>query len=412
MFDLSHIRGNRVQMHVLKSHGPSNLNRDDMGRPKEAMIGGVRRLRISSQSLKRSIRTGETFAALRAYMAQAYGSLPMVRTTRLESIVCERLEAAGLSREMAIHGAKAASALLRKSVDEDEAPGPPKSSGKSFEGVGTLEPVPTQLVTVSEAEIDELVRILMSVEDKSHSRWAARAFKADGLRASRLMRLRRGDLSPEISLFGRMSTNDFYSGVASSLQVAHSFTVHEATIERDYWIGVDDINVRDDIRGAGMMDVRRFGAGVFYSYSCIDVALLRSNLRASHVDLQEDQVDDLTRDIISAYAIAFAGTNPTGYQNSFASHAMPVAVLMEVGGGFPHSAAAAFESPVLPSQVEKGYIGPSLEAMNRWQSLRVQHFGQRGKLFQLGLSNLFGESRGLEDVVHAASRQAIANLSQ
>lgn len=43
-----------VQLHLLTSYPPSNLNRDDTGRPKTALVGDATRLRISSQSLKRA----------------------------------------------------------------------------------------------------------------------------------------------------------------------------------------------------------------------------------------------------------------------------------------------------------------------------------------------------------------------
>ena len=50
-----------VQMHILTAYPPSNPNRDDLGRPKTAIIGGVSRMRISSQALKRAIRTDDAF---------------------------------------------------------------------------------------------------------------------------------------------------------------------------------------------------------------------------------------------------------------------------------------------------------------------------------------------------------------
>ncbi|MDX9825963.1 MAG: type I-E CRISPR-associated protein Cas7/Cse4/CasC, partial [Sphaerochaeta sp.] len=40
-----------LQIHVLTSYPPANLNRDDLGRPKTAIVGGTTRLRVSSQSL-------------------------------------------------------------------------------------------------------------------------------------------------------------------------------------------------------------------------------------------------------------------------------------------------------------------------------------------------------------------------
>ncbi|MFP4237150.1 MAG: type I-E CRISPR-associated protein Cas7/Cse4/CasC [Desulfonatronovibrio sp.] len=50
-----------IQLHLLTSYPPANLNRDDLGRPKTARMGGVDRLRVSSQSLKRTWRTSGLF---------------------------------------------------------------------------------------------------------------------------------------------------------------------------------------------------------------------------------------------------------------------------------------------------------------------------------------------------------------
>lgn len=41
---------NFINIHVLISHSPSCLNRDDMNMQKDAIFGGKRRVRISSQS--------------------------------------------------------------------------------------------------------------------------------------------------------------------------------------------------------------------------------------------------------------------------------------------------------------------------------------------------------------------------
>jgi len=46
-----------IEMHMIQNHSPSNLNRDDLGAPKTCLFGGVTRARISSQCLKRSIRS-------------------------------------------------------------------------------------------------------------------------------------------------------------------------------------------------------------------------------------------------------------------------------------------------------------------------------------------------------------------
>src|SRR5438105_11679535 len=50
-----------IQLHLLTNYPPSNLKRDDTGRPKTALMGDAMRIRISSQSQKRAWRTSEIF---------------------------------------------------------------------------------------------------------------------------------------------------------------------------------------------------------------------------------------------------------------------------------------------------------------------------------------------------------------
>ena len=45
-----------IDIHIIQNLPPSCVNRDDSGSPKSAVYGGVRRLRVSSQSWKRATR--------------------------------------------------------------------------------------------------------------------------------------------------------------------------------------------------------------------------------------------------------------------------------------------------------------------------------------------------------------------
>jgi CRISPR system Cascade subunit CasC len=69
---------NFINFHVLISHSPSCLNRDDMNMQKSAVFGGVRRVRISSQSLKRAIRNSDYY---REHLGEA-----STRTRSLEKL--------------------------------------------------------------------------------------------------------------------------------------------------------------------------------------------------------------------------------------------------------------------------------------------------------------------------------------
>ena len=87
-----------LQLHLLTFFPPANLNRDDTGRPKTAMVGGATRLRLSSQALKRAWRTSEVFeVALADHMGQ--------RTQRLGEDVLAHLKAGGMAEDKALAAA-------------------------------------------------------------------------------------------------------------------------------------------------------------------------------------------------------------------------------------------------------------------------------------------------------------------
>src|SRR5258708_35759054 len=84
-----------VQLHLLTSYPAANLNRDDTGRPKTLFYGGAERIRISSQSLKRAIRTSRGFA-------DRVGPALGVRSQRFASGLGQALGARGGARGEAI----------------------------------------------------------------------------------------------------------------------------------------------------------------------------------------------------------------------------------------------------------------------------------------------------------------------
>ena len=94
-------------MHLLTFYPPANLNRDDSGRPKSAVMGGAPRLRVSSQSLKRAWRTSDVFAtALAGHLAQ--------RTQRLGEDILTHLGAKGVPADTALKAARAVAGVFGK----------------------------------------------------------------------------------------------------------------------------------------------------------------------------------------------------------------------------------------------------------------------------------------------------------
>ena len=94
-----------IQLHALTVYAPSNLNRDDTGRPKTARFGGAERLRISSQALKRAIRTSDVFKP-------RVGDNRGERTARIGEVIKSALVEGGLETAKATAIAKTIASLV------------------------------------------------------------------------------------------------------------------------------------------------------------------------------------------------------------------------------------------------------------------------------------------------------------
>lgn len=298
-----------LQLHLLTAYPPSNLNRDDTGRPKSAIFGAVPRLRISSQSLKRAWRISPIFAErLDGHLAS--------RTQRLGEAIFQHLEASGMDDVKALQTARSIGSLFGKlKAEKDKAP--------TF-----IE----QLAFVSPEERDAA----FALADKALSGEAIEVSPDDVLQAS--------DSAADIAMFGRMLADNPKYNREAAVQVAHAITTHRAVAEDDYYTAVDDLKDRGDgdDAGAGFVGVQEFGAGVFYLYVCVDRDLLADNLGGNR------PVRDAA---IAALVEAAMRVGPGGKQASFASRAYALYSLAERGPQQPRSLAAAFLRPVAESDL-------------------------------------------------------------
>lgn len=307
-----------LQIHFLTTYGPSNLNRDDTGRPKSVSFGGVPRLRVSSQSLKRAWRTSEVFASkLDGYIGS--------RTQRMGEIVFEHLLDGGLAEDAALSAAREIAGGYGKIKSESQREHKSESDRKREQYVSLqIE----QLAFISPKEQAQAI----ALADR-----ALAGEKIENLKPTEL--LSATDTAADIAMFGRMLADNPQYNREAAVQVAHAFTTHRAVSEDDYYTAIDDLKNRHEQEdaGAGFIGVQEFGAGIFYLYVCVDRGLLSRNL-------SEDQA---VRDAaLKAFIEAAATVAPGGKQASFASRARAVYVLAESGAAQPRSLAAAFIKPV------------------------------------------------------------------
>lgn len=305
-----------IQLHLLTSYPPSNLNRDDLGRPKTAIMGGKTRLRVSSQSMKRAWRTSDQFeSALAGHIG--------TRTKEMGVNVYETLKAKGVAEGNANAWAKQIAEVFGKAKKANKA--------KPLE----------------ELEIEQLAHF--SPEEKAAIDTLVGKLAAGNTppTSDDLNLLRKKHTAVDIAMFGRMLASSPAFNTEAAVQVAHAITVHDVAVEDDYFTAVDDLNTGDDDLGAAHIGETEFGAGLFYLYICINRDLLEENLGNK----------DLTKESLKALVEAAAKVSPTGKQNSFASRAYSSYILAEKGEQQPRSLSVAFLKPVRGEDVLGKAIG-------------------------------------------------------
>jgi CRISPR system Cascade subunit CasC len=288
-----------IQLHLLTSYAPSNLNRDDLGRPKTARMGGSERLRVSSQSLKRNWRCSDLFE-------QALAGHIGTRSKRFGEQLRLQLTAKGVSDKKAIEWASAIAGRFGKL----------KKDSVEIEQLAHISPTEQQAAF---ALLDTLV-----AEDRAPSN-------------DELALLTNTTTAVDIAMFGRMLASSPEFNIEAACQVAHAISVHSVAVEDDYFTAVDDLNDGLEDRGASHIGESGFAAALFYSYICIDKELLVENLAG---DLE------LANKAIAALTEAAVKVSPKGKQNSFASRAYASYVMAEKGNQQPRSLSVAFLKPV------------------------------------------------------------------
>lgn len=351
-----------IEVHILQNHAPSNLNRDDTGSPKEAIFGGYRRSRISSQCIKRSIRRSDIFAE------QLAGQLA-TRTRSLPELVRSQLKSNGISEEMAEIGAQKASAFGTKDGQERK----PNESGHYRTA---------QTMFLSKADIQVITEVIIEAARELKD---VKEFKK--ITAKELQKKAEGkgfrSIPVDIALFGRMITSEAFVDVEASTQFAHAISTHKIDHEFDYYTAVDDLErTADDEAGSGadMIGDVEFNSACYYKYFNVHVEGLVDNLtgKAFKRDINAEDEKNARQIVVGAVRAlieAACRVSPSGKQNSFAAHQLPSLVWIEIRDkNLPVSYANAFCDPVNPKSKDGLEIN-SANALKRECEILTKKYG-------------------------------------
>ncbi|MBF6189037.1 type I-E CRISPR-associated protein Cas7/Cse4/CasC [Nocardia farcinica] len=297
-----------IDVHILQTVPPANLNRDDQGNPKEAIFGGVRRSRVSSQAWKRATRMHfakhlpEADLGTRTRQIAADLARRIERRTKLGNEQSARLGAA-LAAQLGIKAGK-------------------KAGDTAY------------LLFVGNRQLDAVVDLI-----------AARADELAGLDDAALtatvaeLPVREqfaGGHPVDVALFGRMVAEIPALNVDAAVQVAHALSTHATELEFDYYTAVDDLNKREETSGVGMIGTIGFNSATLYRYAAISLEKLRENLGETQAVLEA----------VDLFVDSFARSVPTGYGNSFAHRTRPSLLAVAVREDQPVNLVSAFEKPV------------------------------------------------------------------
>lgn len=361
-----------VELHLLQNFAPSCLNRDDTNSPKDCEFGGYRRARISSQCIKRAIRTHFKEVLSTEQLA--------LRTLRLTEEIVDRLVKMGKDKDQARQVAEKALQGLGLALKDDG-----KSQYLLFIGDGEV----SALVHACSTHWDILAQTAGesseedAAKDKKAKKKAVKAATPEEFKRA-LGKILDGGKAVDLALFGRMLADLPEKNINAACQVAHALSTNQVSMEFDFYTAVDDLSPKEET-GAGMMGTVEFNSACFYRYANLDFAQLNKNLGG-------DQ--ELARKAVAAFLTAAVKAIPTGKQNSMAAHNPPSLIFAVVREHGLWSLANAFVEPVRPGQ-DGHLLQKSITALEDYWDRLAAAYGEEGIKAQPALA-VDGELSGLK----------------
>lgn len=347
-----------VDFHVIQTVPPSCINRDDTGRPKTAVYGGVNRARVSSQCWKHAMR--EMFHDIFSDRNLGF------RTKYAVELVADSLKK--ISPEISDEDAtkKAIEALGNAGL----------KTKKSKDG----KDVTDALFFISAVQAEKLAKLISDDEndkDDKDDKKNKKGKKDKNLQKVYVEALRSSP-SIDIALFGRMLANNAELNVDASSQVAHSISTHAIQNEYDYFTAVDDCSPADNA-GAGHLGTKEFNSATLYRYATVNAEELFKSIGSD------------TAEAVAGFAKAFICSMPTGSQNSYANRTFPDVVYVTIRKDQPVNLSGAFEKPV---KSREGNVKPSADALfENAEKVYSDYCGNPEKSFVIGYDGVSGAEK-------------------
>lgn len=337
-----------ITIDILQDVASSCLNRDDSGEHKTAIYGGVPRLRVSSQCMKRQIRSGHE---------KVIGtSTPNDVSTRTKFFP-ERIRKSMLIKG---HTDKAIKEVLSSVFGKIEV----DKQTKDLK-VSTLQ-------MLSKQEEDA---IISAVDDAlTNQRIEAPGF-ADIIKEASAR------CGSSIAIYGRMFADDPELSIEGASYHSQMLTTHEAEPESDYFTAMDESSNGE---GASHLDTKSFGSGVFYRCHVLDINTLKANLQDSN------EIPNLIEGYIRAVVEAF----PTARQHTDFAVNLPSYVAVTIKDkGQAISMMDSYSKPIKGENI----LEESIKAIQLRRQIKNRTYGNPGTTYELNI--LDSNTLSLENIL-------------
>ena len=318
-------KNKKIEYHILQTFPVTCLNRDDVGTPKSAIVGGVKRARVSSQCWKRQVRLALHDA----------GVTIAVRTKHIADSILEYVE---------------------NKEDKD-----------TIDAVNTIAEAISDdtLVFFSEQEAMKIAEYIKSNKiDPKDNKLASNLAKY----LKNEEKNKKGIDGLDVALFGRMVAKAPTLNIEGAASFSHAITTHRIASEVDFFTAVDD-KMPEENTGSGHMGSLEFTSGTFYRYISLNLGMLYENLG------NEEDLIEAVKEFTKALYIAV----PSARQRTQAGYCLWDYAHIYIRNG--QEMQLSFDKAV--KQEGTGYLKPSIKEMEenlmRNKNLMGSLFGEIGE---------------------------------
>lgn len=371
----------KIEFHILQSFPVTCLNRDDVGAPKTAVVGGVTRARVSSQCWKRAVRM-----ALHDIGGVNLG----VRTKLIGKLIADACKELGADESQIQKCSEKIESIFNKKVD---------SKGKGEES-DENESKSDTLIFMSNREIKIIAQKFSeqgfnpeNVIKNSDPKKAAK--ELSDLIDKKQFALTNELDGLDIALFGRMVAQAPSMDVEAASSFSHAVSTHKVTNQIEFFTALDDFS---DAKGSAHMGSLEFNSATYYRYVSLDLGQLYETMGNS---------DEFFPQAITAFIKALYLAVPSARQSTQAGYCLwdYAKVLVRKGQGVQLS----FETPVKAK--DGGYLQSSIEAVQKQivkkEKLSGSLFGKIAE-FEFGVDENFSIDKLIEDVKEAVKKDVKA----